>query len=95
VPNLLSAALIDGIRSDHTEAAIMTPAAKPRMMAFVLLGISRLKKYTNAEPAVVARKIMVKPMMTICDMANFVAAYNNARSNSAGHKHYCLVAKII
>jgi hypothetical protein len=59
------------------------------------LGISRLKKYTNAEPAVVARKIMVKPMMTICDMANFVAAYNNAQPNSAGHKHYCLVAKII
>jgi hypothetical protein len=40
----------------------MTPAAKPRIMACVRLGISCLKRYTIAEPAVVARKMRAKPM---------------------------------
>lgn len=40
VPKVASAASMEGMRSDHTEAAIMTPAAKPRMMALVRLGMS-------------------------------------------------------
>ena len=62
LPKRGSAPLSEGMRSDHTEAAIMTPAAKPRRIELVRFEMSPRKQYTNAEPAVVARKMIANPM---------------------------------
>lgn len=60
-PSVDSAPSREGMINDHTEAAIITPAAKPRRMELVRLEISPRKQYTSADPAVVARKMRVKP----------------------------------
>ena len=50
--NTLSLAiLIDGISSDHTLAATITPLAKPNSVFCSRSGISFLMKKTNADPA--------------------------------------------
>ena len=52
MPSLMSMA---GIKRDHTEAAIITPEAKPRR-AFCTTGrIPWRRKYTQAAPAVVPK----------------------------------------
>ena len=51
-----------GISSDHTEAAIITPAAKPRNTFCVTADISFLKKNTMAAPSTVARQVAPVPM---------------------------------
>ena len=42
--------------SDHIEAAIITPDAKPSNVFFVFKCISSFMKNTNAEPKVVPKK---------------------------------------
>ena len=64
-PKRGSAPFIEGMRSDHTEAAIMTPAAKPRRIELARFEMSPRKQYTKAEPAVVARKMIVNPMIVM------------------------------
>ena len=44
---------MDGIRSDHTDAATMTPDAKPRRPFSTFCRIPFLIKYTHAAPSVV------------------------------------------
>ena len=44
---------MDGIRSDHTDAATMTPAAKAQKTFFHILTDSFFIKYTHAAPSVV------------------------------------------
>ena len=59
MPSLISMA---GIRRDHTEAATMTPEAKPRR-AFCTLGLKAcLKKNTQEAPAAVPIKGIIIPM---------------------------------
>ena len=55
------AASIDGISSDHTDAAIIIPAAKPKKSVFSFSEISLLKKNTSDEPSVVDKNINEKP----------------------------------
>ena len=50
-----------GIKSDQTEAAIITPAAKPRNARCMPCGISFLKKKTVAAPSAVAKKVNIVP----------------------------------
>ena len=60
---------IPGIRSDHTEAATITPEAKPSRIFCSKLGISFFIKKTKADPRAVPRKGMSKavrvPFITI------------------------------
>lgn len=51
-----------GISSDHTEAATITPAAKPKNARCISLGMSFLNRNTVAEPSTVARKVNRVPM---------------------------------
>ena len=50
-----------GISSDHTDAATITPAAKPRNTFWVRWDISFLKKNTSAAPSTVARQVAPVP----------------------------------
>ena len=43
----------------------MTPAAKPRRIELARFEMSPRKQYTKAEPAVVARKMIVNPMIVM------------------------------
>lgn len=61
----LSAPSMDGMMSDHTDAATMIPDAKPRNSVFTLSDISLLKNQTIALPAVVARKMTKNPKIII------------------------------
>ena len=51
---------MEGMSKDQTEAAIITPAAKPKKALWRRSGISFLKKKTMADPAAVMEK--VKPV---------------------------------
>ena len=51
-----------GSSSDHTEAAIITPAAKPKNTFCVVWDRSFLKKNTMAEPRMVAKQVKPVPM---------------------------------
>ena len=57
----LSAPSIAGMSSDQTEAAVITPAAKPKKRVLSFSGRSFLKKNTSAAPAAVDMKIIEKP----------------------------------
>ena len=56
---------MDGMSSDHTDAATMTPEANPKNSVLSLPDISPLKKNTSAAPAVVAMKMIQKPSTVI------------------------------
>ena len=53
---------IDGKISDQTEAAIISPEAKPKNRLFALSLILFLKRKTTAEPRVVIKKIKDMPL---------------------------------
>ena len=61
----LDAPSSDGIKSDHIDAASITPAAKPRKTAFTFSGILFLNKNTHADPNEVAAKMMQNPTIVI------------------------------
>jgi hypothetical protein len=50
-----------GINSDHTEAAIITPAAKPRKALCTFFPISFLKMNTTLAPRAVIKKVNPVP----------------------------------
>ena len=50
-----------GISRDHTLAAIITPAAKPRKIRWTAADRSWRKKYTVAAPSTVARQVKPVP----------------------------------
>lgn len=52
---------IAGMSRDHTAAAVMTPAAKPRKTFCVLEDMSFRKKKTMAAPITVARQVKPVP----------------------------------
>lgn len=56
---------IDGKISDQTEAAIISPEAKPKNRLFALSLILFLKRKTTAEPRVVIKNIKDMPIMVI------------------------------
>ena len=64
-PYVSSAPSMDGMSSDHTDAATMTPEANPKNSVLSLPDISPLKKNTSAAPAVVAMKMIQKPSTVI------------------------------
>ena len=71
---------IAGISSDHTDAAIIMPAANPRNSVLSLSDISFLKKNTSAAPSVVARKIIENPVIVITVLPiNFTSFQENHR----------------
>ena len=51
---------IEGIRSDHTEAATITPDAKPSRIFCRISGISFFKKKTKADPNAVPAKGIIR-----------------------------------
>jgi hypothetical protein len=55
---------IDGIRSDHTDAATMTPDANPISAFRRVSDISRFIKKTNDEPNTVPRKGIINAIIT-------------------------------
>ena len=59
-----SAISIDGIISDHIDAAIITPAAKPSRSLSTFLFTSFFIKNTIAEPKVVPKKGIKSPIAT-------------------------------
>lgn len=61
-----------GMSSDHTEAATMTPEAKPSSAFCTRSGISPFMKKTNAEPSIVPNNGMSKPMMIVVVMTVFL-----------------------
>ena len=56
-----SAMSMAGISSDHTAAAIIPPAAKPKNTFWVVCDISFLKQNTIAAPRTVARQVKPVP----------------------------------
>ena len=56
-----SAISMAGMSSDHTDAAIITPAAKPRNTFCMVWDISFLKKNTMPAPSTVARQVKPVP----------------------------------
>ena len=61
VPPEASASSIAGIKSDHMEAATITPAAKPKRIRCASGEDSFLKKNTTAEPSAVMKKVKPVP----------------------------------
>ena len=59
---------IAGMRSDHTEAATITPAANPINNFSIFLFIWFLMKKTIAEPSVVPIKGIITPAATLISM---------------------------
>ena len=55
---------MDGMISDHTEAATITPEANPRRTFCTRGGISRFMKNTKADPRAVPRKGIIKAVST-------------------------------
>lgn len=64
-PYVSSAPSMDGMSSDQTDAATMTPEAKPKNSVLSLPESSPLKMNTSAAPAVVAMKMIQKPSTVI------------------------------
>jgi len=62
-----SASSMAGIRRLQTEAAIMTPAAKPKRIFCVLPLIARRNKNTIAAPATVMRNVKPVPANAQCN----------------------------
>ena len=54
---------IDGISSDHTLAATITPLANPSSVFYILSGISFFMKKTKAEPSIVPSSGSSIPMI--------------------------------
>lgn len=54
---------IDGISSDHTDAAIITPEANPNSIFCILSGISFFMKNTKDEPSMVPIKGIIIPII--------------------------------
>ena len=77
--------------SDHTDAAIIIPAAKPRMSVLSLGEISFLKKKTTDAPAAVAINIKAKPS-TVYPVPlislSFVRPYNTPRTPTLLFRSY-------
>ena len=70
LPNAASDISIDGIISDHIEAATMIPPAMPNKKELMLCEMSFLKKKTNDAPNVVIRNMIEKPI--IVNMVLFI-----------------------
>ena len=78
-PYVSPAPSIDGISSDQTDAATITPEAKPKNSVLSLPESSPLKKNTSAAPAVVATKMIQKPsaVIAIADIFRYLLRENN------------------
>ena len=63
-PSRGAAISIDGISSDHTLAATITPLANPNSVFCILSGISFFMKKTKAEPSIVPISGSSIPMIT-------------------------------
>ena len=61
MPPAFSASLIAGISRDHTDAAIITPAANPRKTLCIFILISPRNRNTIAAPSVVIRNVKPVP----------------------------------
>ena len=62
---LSSTISIDGISSDHTDAATITPEAKPSNVFYSLTDISFFMKNTKAEPSIVPSSGISSPMINV------------------------------
>ena len=62
---LSSTISIDGINSDHTDAATITPDAKPNNVFCSLADISPFMKNTKAEPSIVPSNGINRPIINI------------------------------
>ena len=51
-----------GMSRDHTDAATMTPEAKPKSIFCIRTGISFFMKKTNADPIAVPARGMSRPV---------------------------------
>ena len=59
---LAASASIAGMSSDHTEAATITPEANPSRAFCRRTGMSCFMKKTNAEPSIVPKSGMRRPI---------------------------------
>ena len=62
---------IDGISSDHTDAATITPDAKPSKVFCNLTDISSFMKNTKAEPSMVPSRGINSPTMSVIIFFSF------------------------
>ena len=77
-----SAISIAGIKSDQTEAAVMTPAANPRKTRCTAGEISFRNKNTIAAPATVARQVNPVPSIAIVSGVIICSFQTNRRRES-------------
>lgn len=76
-----SASSMAGIKRLHTEAATITPAAKPKNTRWIFLFISPRKKNTKAAPSIVIKKVNPVPVEAHSkDFPNSVSPHFSIRS---------------
>jgi len=87
-----SAISMDGMRSDHTDAAIITPAANPISARRTPSCISRFIKNTHAAPSVVPINGIINPQKTVVIL--FPYAYYSAvlTKNQVSHSIHPIIS---
>ena len=70
--------------SDQTDAATMTPEAKPRKSVLTFCEISFLKNHTTALPSVVAKKMTENPSTVIAVFPMYVPPFGIEKSPPRG-----------